>query len=187
VPETVGVLSLQGDFERHLVALDRIGVLGREVRTVADLDECSRLIIPGGESTTLGILLRRCGLDQAIPERARAGMPIWGTCMGLILLAKEVKGSDQWTLGLLDVTVRRNAFGRQVYSFETDLTIRGLERPFHAVFIRAPIVTRLGVGVEPIAEHEGKVVAVRSGKMLGTAFHPELTEDSRVHELFLNL
>jgi 5'-phosphate synthase pdxT subunit len=187
VPETVGVLSLQGDFERHLAALERLGVPGREVRSVGDLDSCSRLIIPGGESTTLGILLRRCGLDQAIPDRARAGMPVWGTCMGLILLAKEVEGSDQWTFGLLDVTVRRNAFGRQVYSFEADLDVKGLDRPFHAVFIRAPILTRLGPGVEPIAEYEGKVVAVRADRILGTAFHPELTEDSRIHELFFNL
>lgn len=187
MPETVGVLSLQGDFERHLAALERLGVPGREVRSVGDLDSCSRLIIPGGESTTLGILLRRCGLDQAIPDRARAGMPVWGTCMGLILLAKEVEGSDQWTFGLLDVTVRRNAFGRQVYSFEADLDVKGLDRPFHAVFIRAPILTRLGPGVEPIAEYEGKVVAVRADRILGTAFHPELTEDSRIHELFFNL
>lgn len=187
MPETVGVLSLQGDFEKHLQALWRLGVPGLEVRTSEDLDRCSRLIIPGGESTTLAILLRRHGLDEQIRKRIAEDMPAWGTCMGLILLAKEVEGREQWTLGVLDVTVRRNAFGPQVHSFETDIAVRGLDSPFHAVFIRAPVVTRLGEGVEPLAELEGKTVAVRSGKLLGTSFHPELTQDSRIHELFLSL
>lgn len=187
MPETVGVLSLQGDFEKHLQALSRLGAQAMEVRTSEDLGRCSRLILPGGESTTLGILLRRHGLDEEIRGRVSDGMPTWGTCMGLILLAKEVEGREQWTLGLLDVAVRRNAFGPQVHSFEADIAIRGLDSPFHAVFIRAPVVTRLGEGVEPLAEIDDKVVAVRCGRILGTSFHPELTQDSRMHELFLSL
>jgi len=187
VPETVGVLSLQGDFEKHLHALLRLGVEGLEVRTSTDLERCSRLILPGGESTTLAILLQRHGMDEEIRKRIADGMPAWGTCMGLILLAKEVEGREQWTLGVLDVTVRRNAFGPQVHSFEADIAVRGLDSPFHAVFIRAPVVTRLGDGVESLAELEGKTVAVHSGRIMGTSFHPELTPDTRLHELFLSL
>lgn len=187
MPEPVGVLSLQGDFEKHLQALSRLGVKGVEVRTSDDLARCGRLILPGGESTTLSVLLRRHGLDEEIRRRVSDGMPAWGTCMGLILLAKEVEGRDQWTLGLLDVTVRRNAFGPQVHSFEADIAVRGMNSPFHAVFIRAPVVTRLGEGVEPLAQVDGNVVAVRGGRILGTSFHPELTSDTRVHELFLSL
>ncbi|MDQ2985439.1 MAG: pyridoxal 5'-phosphate synthase glutaminase subunit PdxT [Armatimonadota bacterium] len=183
----VGVLALQGDFSAHLRALESLGVDACEVRTPDDLEGCERLIMPGGESTTLGILLKLSALDAAIPDRVRSGMPVWGTCMGMILLAKEIEGSDQFRFGLLDVTVRRNAFGAQVFSFEQGIAIQGLDEPVHAVFIRAPIVTRCGVGVEPLAEVEGKVVAVRSGSILGTSFHPELTDDTRLHEHFLGL
>jgi 5'-phosphate synthase pdxT subunit len=181
-----GVLALQGDFAAHARALDGIGESWREVRTSGDLCDCSRLIIPGGESTTLGILLRLAELDKVILDRIQEGMPVWGTCMGMILLAKEIEGSDQFRLGVLDVTVRRNAFGAQVFSFEQGFPMKGFDGAVHGVFIRAPIVTRWGVSVEPLAYVEEKIVAVRSGKILGTSFHPELTDDTRIHSHFLS-
>ncbi len=183
----VGVLALQGDFQKHIDVLSALGADAREVRSPGDLADCGRLIIPGGESTTLEILLRSSGLGSAIVSRAQAGMPVWGTCMGMILLAKEIEGREQTSFGLLDVVVRRNAFGRQVFSFEADLEFRGLDAPFRAVFIRAPIVVSHGPDVEELAVFDGKTVAVRQGRILGTAFHPELTPDTRVHELFLQM
>lgn len=185
--ETVGVLALQGDFSKHLDSLSSIGVAGREVRKPADLEACSRLIMPGGESTTLGILLRSSGLAGAIPEKAKQGMPIWGTCMGMILMASEVEHYSQYKFNLMDITVRRNAFGAQLFSFEEDIEFKNFATPFHAVFIRSPIVTHCGPEVEILAVLEDKVIAVRQGKLLGTAFHPELTNDKRVHEFFLTL
>ncbi len=182
-----GVLAVQGDFERHLAALARVGAEGREVRTPEDLAAVDRLIVPGGESTTVGLLLARYGLGDAIRERAGAGMPLWGTCMGMILLAASVEGRpDQPTLGLLDVEVRRNAFGAQVHSFESEVALGDLG-PVTGVFIRAPIVTRLGPGVEALAVWGGRTVAVRQGNRLGTSFHPELTDDVRLHEAFLTM
>ena len=180
-----GVLALQGDFAAHGRALSSIEEPWTEVRTPGDLEPCERLIIPGGESTTLGILLKLAELDTAIVQRSESGMPIWGTCMGMILLAKEIEGSDQFRFGVLDITVRRNAFGAQVFSFEQGFSMKPFDSPVHGVFIRAPIVTRCGEGVEPLAEVEGKVVAVRSEKILGTSFHPELTSDTRIHRYFL--
>lgn len=183
----VGVLALQGDFQKHLDMLGAMGVEAGAVRSVDQLTECDRLIIPGGESTTLEILLKSSGLDEAILSRAKEGMPIWGTCMGMILLAREIEERKQFSFGLLDAVVRRNAFGRQVFSFEADLDFKGFDSPFHAVFIRAPIVVSHGSEVEKLAEYDGKTVAIRQGKFLGTAFHPELTEDTRVHEMFLKM
>lgn len=186
----VGVIAIQGDFDRHVSALRRASssVEPVEVRTPEDLATVERAILPGGESTTVGLLMQRYGLGDALKEAAAGGMPLWGTCMGMILLAVGVEGRpDQYTLGLLDVDVRRNAFGAQVHSFETTVEVKGLEDGVDSVFIRAPIVTRLGEGVEPLAEHEGRVVAVRQGPVLGTSFHPELTDDSRLHEWFLRL
>ncbi|MCH8274957.1 MAG: pyridoxal 5'-phosphate synthase glutaminase subunit PdxT [Armatimonadetes bacterium] len=180
-------MALQGDFQKHVSALEACGVRAREVRTPGELEACGRLIIPGGESTTLGILLQKSGLDKAICGRAEQGMPVWGTCMGLILMAREIEGGDQFRLGLLDITVDRNAFGPQVNSFEADVQIKGLDEPFHAVFIRSPAVTRLGEGVEALAGVCRKVVAVRQGSLLGTAFHPELTCDRRMHAMFLEM
>lgn len=185
--ERTGVLALQGDFQKHLEALASLSAEGVEVRTPAELAGCSRLIMPGGESTTLSILLRSSGLADEIPRRAAEGMPIWGTCMGMILMAKEVEGYRQLSFGLLDITVRRNAFGAQVHSFEADLDFKSLDAPLKAVFIRAPIATNLGPGVERLAELDGKTVAVRQGRLLATSFHPELTPDTRVHDLFLNM
>lgn len=188
MPIAVGVCAIQGDFERHLDALARLGdaqVSGSEVRTVDDLAKVDRLILPGGESTTVGLLMDRFGLGQAIRERVADGMPIWGTCMGMILLAKAIEDRpNQWTLGVLDVAIQRNAFGAQVHSFEADVHVSMLNEPVLGVFIRAPIVTKLGSGVESIAEFDGKIVAVKQGHILGTSFHPELTSDLRMHAWF---
>ena len=185
----VGVLAIQGDFERHITSLKSLEnpPLVQEVRTPEDLDSIDRLIIPGGESTTVGLLLQRYGLADAIQQRAKDGMPIWGTCMGMIMLAKQVEGRDQFTLGLLDITVKRNAFGAQVHSFEATVAVKGLDEPVLGVFIRAPIVTSMGIEVQALATYEDAVVAVREGNILGTSFHPELTEDTRLHEWFVRI
>jgi 5'-phosphate synthase pdxT subunit len=183
----VGVLALQGDFERHLDALREIGAPGQEVRSPEDLQKVTRLIIPGGESTTVGMLMKRTGFDEALRERHQDGLPIWGTCMGMIMLAKEIEGRpNQFSLGFLDITVRRNAFGAQVHSFEDTLTVEGIPEPVTAVFIRAPIVTQCGPNVQSICEYQGQTVAVREGRCLGTSFHPELTDDTQFHRWFLS-
>lgn len=180
---TVGVLAIQGDFACHLQALSSVGAEALEVRTDEDLAKCSHLIIPGGESTTVGKLLQRFGLGAAIQERANAGMPIWGTCMGMIMMAAHVEDSDQYSLGLLDITVRRNAFGRQVHSFEAPVQVEGVGE-IMGVFIRAPVVTDIG-SAAAIAVLDGQVVAVGQGNLLGTSFHPELTGDTRLHAWFI--
>ena len=192
----VGVVAIQGDFEKHLASLratGREGLTLSEVRTPEDLARVERVILPGGESTTVGLLMQRFGLGDALRQAAAEGMPVWGTCMGMILMAKEIEGRpEQYSLGILDVTVKRNAFGAQVHSFEDEVSVRALtdsaaDFASMGVFIRAPIVTRLGDGVEAISSYEGKIVAVRQGRLLGTSFHPELTDDTRFHEAFLNL
>ncbi len=185
----VGVLAVQGDYAKHIETLVRCNpeVCCREIRTPEEFAEVDRLIIPGGESTTVGLLLERYGLGNAIKEAAARGMPIWGTCMGMILMANEVEDRKQYTLDLLDIKVRRNAFGAQIHSFEDEVIVSGLEKPVTGVFIRAPIVTRLGPEVEQIATYDGKVVAVRQGNLVGTSFHPELTDDDRFHRWFLAL
>jgi 5'-phosphate synthase pdxT subunit len=180
----VGVLAVQGDFEKHLQALADVGRRGLEVRTPEDLARVDRLILPGGESTTVGLLLQRYGLGEAIQRAAAQGMPLWGTCMGMILLAKEVEGRQQYTLGLMDIAVRRNAFGAQVHSFEDDVEMEGFEPPLLGVFIRAPIVVRTGPEVRVLSRYRDRIVAVREGSCLGTSFHPELTDDRRLHEWF---
>jgi 5'-phosphate synthase pdxT subunit len=188
---SVGVVAVQGDFAKHIEALRRLQKPSLdviEVRTPEELALVDRVIIPGGESTTVGLLMERYGLGAAIQKRAAEGMPIWGTCMGMILMAKDVeRRKGQYTLGLLDISVERNAFGTQVHSFEDEVHLTGMKEPVLGVFIRAPIVTKLGKGVEAIGSYEGKVVAVRQGKLLGTSFHPELTDDTRLHEWFLSL
>jgi 5'-phosphate synthase pdxT subunit len=183
----VGVIAIQGDFDKHLDSLRAIDAEGVEVRTPEDLAGADRIIIPGGESTTVGMLMERFGLGQAIREKAAQGAPVWGTCMGMILMAHEVEGRSQYTLDLLDITIRRNAFGAQVHSFEDQVAITGMDSTVTGVFIRAPIVTQLGKGVECLGEYDGKVVAVRSGNLIGTSFHPELTADRRMHEWFVSL
>jgi 5'-phosphate synthase pdxT subunit len=159
----------------------------REVRTPRDLVGLDGLIVPGGESTTIGKLLVAYGLEEPIRSAAQNGLPVWGTCAGMILLAREIVGGEpDGRIGLMDLTVQRNAFGRQIDSFEVDLDFEGLERPIHAVFIRAPIVRRVGSEAETLAQlSDGRVVAARQGNLLATAFHPELTGDPRVHAHFV--
>lgn len=169
---TVGVLALQGDFEAHARILRELGAVPREVRTPAELDGIDALVIPGGESTTMTLGIEREGLAEPLRELVAAGKPVLGTCAGLIML-------DRDHLGALDVTTRRNAFGRQLRSFETDLEIDGAA--VRAVFIRAPWVEEAGEGVEVLAEVDGHPVAVRQGNILAVAFHPELTGDARIH------
>ncbi|MGD1065785.1 MAG: pyridoxal 5'-phosphate synthase glutaminase subunit PdxT [Vulcanimicrobiaceae bacterium] len=184
----IGVLALQGDVVEHLAALERAGARTLEVRTPADLERVEALVIPGGESTTVIRLLDRFGLTEPVKARVRAGMPLWGTCMGLIVAAADVAGLPQPTLGLLDVTVRRNAFGRQVDSAEVALAIPALgPAPFPAIFIRAPWIERVGPEVAVLAERDGRIVMVRQDNLLGTSFHPELTGDDRVHGYFLTM
>ena len=181
----VGVLALQGAVAEHLAALARIDSPALQVRTKEQLAQVDSLILPGGESTTLAKLLEREGLDQAIRQRALAGMPLWGTCAGMILLATEVVGAipGQNSLGLVDMRVERNAYGRQLDSFETILEV-GPVAAVTAVFIRAPVVHSVGDGVEVLSQCEGRIVAVRSGNILATSFHPELTQDGRLHAYF---
>jgi 5'-phosphate synthase pdxT subunit len=184
----VGVLALQGDVLEHMRALEAGETRAREVKTERDLAAVDALIIPGGESTTVIKLLKRFGLVAPIKARVHAGMPLWGTCMGMIVAAHEVAGLDQETLDLIDITVRRNAFGRQIASAEVALRIPVLgPAPFPAIFIRAPWIERAGPGVDVLARHEGHGVFVRQGNVMGTSFHPELTADPRVHTYFARM
>jgi 5'-phosphate synthase pdxT subunit len=184
----IGVLALQGDVVEHLHALRRVGVAAVEVKNERDLAGVDALIVPGGESTTVIRLLERFGLVDPIKARVRDGMPFWGTCMGMIVAAKDVADMEQDTLGLLDITARRNAFGRQIASAEVELDVPVLGRPaFPAIFIRAPWVERAGDGVEVLASQDGHGVFVRQGKVIGTSFHPELTGDDRLHAYFASL
>jgi pyridoxal 5'-phosphate synthase pdxT subunit len=175
----VGVLALQGDFQAHAKILQHLGAVAREVRIPADLDGLDALIIPGGESTVMTLGIEREGLGDPLRELARSGTPVLGTCAGMIML-------DRAHLGVLDIEARRNAFGRQLHSFEADLDVTGVTGdPVHAVFIRAPWVAELGPAVEVLAEVEGHPVAVRQGNILAVSFHPELTGETRLHELLL--
>jgi 5'-phosphate synthase pdxT subunit len=184
----VGILGLQGAIREHQWALERCGVEPVIVKYNQDLDGLSGLIIPGGESTTVGKLLVRYGMLEAIQEKVQKGMGIFGTCTGMILLAKEIKGSDQPRLGVMDLTIERNAFGRQVDSFEADLEVAALGvQPIHAIFIRAPYASAAGPEVEVLAKIDEKIVLAHQGRHLAAAFHPELTEENRVHEYFLSL
>ena len=184
-----GVLGLQGDFAEHLATLERIGVESVDVRRPEQLDAIDALIIPGGESTTIGKLASQYGFIEKLRDRAAEGMPVWGTCAGAIFIAKDVPGHPHPLAGLMDMTVERNAFGRQVDSFEADLDVADLgPEPFHAVFIRAPLIKRVGRGVDVLAMlGDGTVVAARQGRLLATSFHPELTRDERFHRYFLSL
>jgi len=179
-----GVLALQGDFREHGRVLSSCGATPVEVRTPEDLAAVACLAIPGGESTTIGKLARRHGLVEPIRERVAEGMPVFGTCAGMIVMAKELIGGEP-LLSLMDVTVERNAYGRQVDSFEADVEVRGESEPVRGVFIRAPVVVEVGDGVEVIAEHEGRPVVVEQGSLLAAAFHPELAGDPRLHARFL--
>ena len=184
----VGVLSLQGAVREHLETLRRCGVEAITVRTPEEVVAVEGLILPGGESTTIGKLMVRYGLQQPMQELVASGRPLLGTCAGMILMAKTIQDGivDQPRLAVMDIAVQRNAFGRQVDSFETDLEFKGIEGgPARAVFIRAPVITGVGDGVEVLATHEGTPVAARQRNLLVLSFHPELTGDTRVHEYFL--
>ena len=185
----IGVLALQGDVREHSIALERAGATPVDVKRAEQIDDVDGVILPGGESTTIGKLLDRFGLLEPLRERAAAGMPLWGTCAGLILMARDLTGREDapHRLRVLDVCVRRNAYGRQTESFETDLDVAGLDEPFRAVFIRAPAIERAGDGVEVLARFDGRPVLVRERSMLASSFHPEMTGDCRVHEMFVGM
>ncbi|HET9564959.1 MAG TPA: pyridoxal 5'-phosphate synthase glutaminase subunit PdxT [Mycobacterium sp.] len=188
----VGVLALQGDTREHLAALREAGADAITVRRRGELDMVDALVIPGGESTTMTHLLREFELLDPLRLRLAEGMPAYGSCAGMILLASEIldagaAGREAAPLKAIDMTVRRNAFGRQVDSFEGDIAFDGLDRPVHAVFIRAPWVERIGPDVRVLAVADGHIVAVRQGRMLATSFHPEMTGDRRIHQLFVDI
>ena len=186
---TIGVLAIQGDFLEHQEALCRIGVEAREIRLPGELDGVDGLIIPGGESTTIVQLIDIYNFREPLTERVRAGLAVWGSCAGMIVLAEHLTDKRPEPLHLMDIEVSRNAFGRQIDSFEEDLHINEIEGPpFRGVFIRAPVVNKVGEGVKVLATlGDGRSVAVRQGRLLATAFHPEMTDDSRVHELFVRI
>ena len=187
----IGVLALQGDFEAHIKMLEELGVEGKAVRLPKHLENLDGIILPGGESTTIGKLMVLYGLDEPLQQKIREGFPIWGTCAGLILLARETDNAleDQPLLASMHIRVRRNAFGSQRESFETDLSVPEIgEAPFHAYFIRRPAVETVGSEVEVLATlDDGTIVAVREGHLLGTAFHPEIGGDPRFHQYFLRI
>lgn len=182
-------MAIQGDFREHKQMLRSLGVEAVEVRLPRDLEGLAGLIVPGGESTTIGMLAREYGLEGAVCERVSEGsLAVWGTCAGAIWLAREIpEFPDQPRLGILNIAVQRNAYGRQVDSFEEDLEILAFDRPFHAFFIRAPRILKVGDDVRVLAKHQNEPVLVQSGKLLAGTFHPELSEDTRIHEFFVQL
>ncbi|WP_351224181.1 pyridoxal 5'-phosphate synthase glutaminase subunit PdxT [Streptomyces sp. NPDC002133] len=185
----IGVLALQGDVREHLIALATADAVARPIRRPEELAEVDGLVIPGGESTTISKLAHLFGMMEPLRERVRAGMPVYGTCAGLIMLAEKILDprSGQETIGGIDMIVRRNAFGRQNESFEAAVAVKGVDTPVEGVFIRAPWVESVGAAAEVLAEHDGHIVAVRQGNALATSFHPELTGDHRVHALFVDM
>jgi pyridoxal 5'-phosphate synthase pdxT subunit len=184
-PKRIGVLALQGAFREHAQILEKLGVEPVEVRSVEDLEGLAGLIVPGGESTTIGSLMVESGLLDGVRSFFYKGGPVWGTCAGMVLAASATTGPKQPLLGLMNALVERNGFGRQVHSFEKELQIEGFDEPFVGVFIRAPFFEDVGPGVEVLGEIDGRVVAARGENILVTAFHPELTNDVRFHEYFL--
>lgn len=183
----IGVLALQGAFREHILAFEALGIETAAVRLPEQMDDCVGLVIPGGESTAIGKLMATYGFYDAVAQQHGAGMAVWGTCAGAILVARDVLDAlpDQRSLALMDIAVRRNAYGRQVDSFEAELDVAGIEgRDFRGVFIRAPWIESVGEGVEVLAWHDGHIVAARQGDLLATTFHPELTGDVRIHRLF---
>ncbi len=181
----IGVLALQGDFKEHAEILKKLGVEPVEVRTLEDLTGLAGLIVPGGESTTIGKMMVSSGLLDGVRSFFYKGGPVWGTCAGMVLAASATTGERQPLLGLMNALVERNGFGRQVHSFEADIDVEGFEEPFTGVFIRAPFFEDVGPGVEVLSRIEDRVVAARGENILVTAFHPELTDDVRFHEYFL--
>jgi 5'-phosphate synthase pdxT subunit len=185
----VGVLGLQGDVREHLRALQAAGATGKVVKTATELADTDALVVPGGESTTIGKLMNRFDLLEPIIARARAGMPLYGTCAGMILMANDIVGGHDAPnrLRVMDITVQRNAYGRQVASFEADISVAGMDTLFPAVFIRAPVVESVGAGVDVLATYDDIPVLVKQDHLLASSFHPEMTGDGRIHELFVEM
>lgn len=183
----IGVLALQGAVAEHIKGIQACGVAGIAIKRTDQLEDIDGLIIPGGESTTIGKLMKEYGFIDAIRAFSSAGKPIFGTCAGLIVIANDIVGQDDVHLGLMDISVSRNAFGRQRESFEASLQVKGIDREVRAVFIRAPLITATGPDVEVLATYREQVVAARQGHLLTTSFHPELTDDYRMHEYFLDM
>jgi len=182
----VGVLALQGDIREHIAILEGLGATAQPVKKHEELTRIDGLVIPGGESTTIGKMAVRFGLIDPLRDAIRDGLPVFGTCAGMILLGGAVTEGDQPLIGALDVVVKRNAFGRQNESFETDVDVTGLDAPFHAVFIRAPWIDKVGSEVEVLSSIDDHPVMVRQERIMATSFHPELTGDGRVHRMFLD-
>ncbi|GGG15885.1 pyridoxal 5'-phosphate synthase glutaminase subunit PdxT [Paenibacillus aceti] len=183
----VGVLALQGAVSEHIRSIELAGAEGVAVKHSEQLEELDGLIIPGGESTTIGKLMRKYGFIEAIRAFSAQGKPVFGTCAGLIVMAKEIEGEEEAHLGLMDMKVSRNAFGRQRESFETDLDVKGLQEPLRAVFIRAPLITEVGENVDILSTYNDEIVAARQGNLLVSSFHPELTDDYSLHTYFTEM
>ncbi|NCG25231.1 MAG: pyridoxal 5'-phosphate synthase glutaminase subunit PdxT [Actinobacteria bacterium] len=187
VSPTVGVLALQGAFAAHALILERLGVSTKEIRADAQLDDVDALVMPGGESTTMSMLLERSSMLEPLRTRIAGGLPVFGTCAGMILLSSEVMDGrpDQRVLGSIDIRTRRNGYGRQTESFESDLEIAGMDEPFHGIFIRAPIVERVGESVSVLASVDGDAVLCQQANVTVASFHPELADDDRLHSMWL--
>lgn len=183
----IGVLALQGAVAEHIRGIEQSGGEGVAVKRIEQLADVQGMIIPGGESTTIGKLMRTYGFMDAMKKFSEQGKPIFGTCAGLIIIAKEIAGQDEAHLKLMDMTVARNAFGRQRESFETNLPIKGIEENVRAIFIRAPLIEKVGEGVEVLSTYQGQIVAAQQGHLLAASFHPELTDDYRMHAYFLDM
>jgi pyridoxal 5'-phosphate synthase pdxT subunit len=183
----IGVLALQGAVAEHIRLIEQAGAEGIAVKKTEQLDELNGIILPGGESTTIGKLMRLYGFIEALQDFSAANKPIFGTCAGMILLASEISSGEEAHLGLMNMKVARNAFGRQRESFEASLPVKGIDEPVQAVFIRAPLIESIGPEVDAIATHDGQIVAARQGHLLAASFHPELTDDYRMHRYFLDM
>jgi 5'-phosphate synthase pdxT subunit len=183
----IGVLALQGAVAEHVRSINAAGAEAVPIKKIEQLEEIDGLVLPGGESTTIGKLIKKYGFDSALKDFSKQQKPIFGTCAGLIIVAERIAGREDVHLGLMDITVERNAFGRQKESFETDIPVKGVCDDFRAVFIRAPYIQQVGPDVDVLSEYEGNVVAARQGHLLGAAFHPELTDDHRLHQYFVDM
>ncbi|GGG10009.1 pyridoxal 5'-phosphate synthase subunit PdxT [Paenibacillus albidus] len=183
----IGVLALQGAVTEHIVSIEKTGATGLPIKRVEQLEEIDGLIIPGGESTTIGKLMRKYGFIEAVRDFSHQGKPIFGTCAGMIVLAKKIAGGEAGHLELMDITVARNAFGRQRESFECDLEVKGIDEPVRAVFIRAPLINEVGPEVEVLTVYKDEIVTARQGHLLVSSFHPELTDDFRLHQYFADM
>lgn len=183
----IGVLALQGAVTEHIVSIEKTGAEGLPIKRVEQLEELDGLIIPGGESTAIGKLMRKYGFIEAIRDFSDKGKPIFGTCAGMIVLAKRIAGGEDSHLGLMDITVARNAFGRQRESFECDLDVKGISEPVRAVFIRAPLISEVGPEVDVLTVYNNEIVTARQDNLLVSSFHPELTEDYRLHQYFADM